>query len=241
MQWQDPGTREGQDVTEQGISVVIPCRNEAAAIAMVVRGVGDVLAGREHEVVVVDDGSTDATGVRAAKAGARVVRLSPNKGKGVSLRAGIEAAAHDVLVLLDGDGQDDPADIPALLDALKPDVDLVIGSRFMGTLHPGAIHPLNRLANRAFSTLISLLFRRRITDSQAGFRALRRSAWLRLPLSAREYDVETDTLLKAIKAGWNVVEIPVSRHPRAGGRTAFRRIRHGTLILWTILRERVPA
>jgi len=115
---------------------------------------------------------------------------------------------------------------------------MVIGSRFLGVLHPRSIHPLNRLANQAFSGLISVLFRARITDSQAGYRVVYRDDYLALDAGAREYEIETDALLKALKAGWAIREVPVERFPRAGSTTDFRRLRHGLRILWTILRER---
>jgi glycosyltransferase involved in cell wall biosynthesis len=223
----------------QGVSVVIPCHDEAEAIGAVVRGVRAELEGREHEVLVVDDGSGDGTGEAAREAGARVVRLEPNRGKGVALVTGAREARFPVLAFLDGDGQDDPSDLVPLLERLSDDVSLVVGSRFLGTLHAGSIHPLNRVANRAFSGLISVLFGERITDSQAGFRIVRRDAFLALGVRAREYDVETDTLLRGLKAGWRVVEAPVQRHPRRGSVTDFRRVRHGVLILWTIVRARV--
>lgn len=222
------------------VSVVIPCHDEAPNVAGVVRRCRDVLAGRPHEVLVVDDGSGDGTGTAALNAGARVVALARNEGKGRALLAGVRAARHDLLVVMDGDGQDDPRDIPALLAPLdQSQADLVVGSRFLGTLHAGAIHPLNRVANQAFTALIAALFRARVTDSQAGFRALRRERFLTLGVQAREYDVETDTLLRALRAGWRVREVPVQRFPRGGSRTDFRRVRHGLLILWTIVRERL--
>ncbi len=220
------------------MSVVIPCHDEADSIEAVVRGCLAVLNGTS-EVLVIDDGSTDDTGAVAEKAGARVERLEPNRGKGVALLSGARAATGEILVFIDGDGQDDPQDLPALLEALGPDVDLVIGSRFMGTLHPGSIHPLNRLANRAFSGLISMLFGVHITDSQAGFRAMPKARFLSLGLDATEYEVETEMLLRALRQDWAVREIPVGRHPRTGSVTDFHRARHGLRILGTILRERL--
>jgi glycosyltransferase involved in cell wall biosynthesis len=225
--------------TPTPVTVLIPCHDEAPAIDAVVRGCRATFADRPHEILVVDDGSSDGTAAVAEAAGARVLRLSPNRGKGVALGAGVAAAAHPLLVFLDGDGQDDPAQAPALLDLLESGADLAIGSRFLGTLHPGSIHPLNRVANLAFTGLISVLFRQRVTDSQAGFRAVRRDAYRALDVGAREYDVETDMLVRALKAGWRVREVPVDRHPRQGSRTDFRRVRHGLMILWTILKGRV--
>lgn len=221
------------------LDVIIPCHDEAQSIGNVVRGCRLALAGVPHRVLVVDDGSSDGTADVAEAAGADVLRLVPNRGKGIALMAGVEATASSLLLFLDGDGQDDPRDLPRLISALRPGVDLVIGSRFLGTLHRGAIHPLNRLANHAFSGLISALFGRRITDSQAGVRLVRRTALAGITVEAREYDVETEVLLKGLKAGWGVVEVPVSRHPRRASATGFRRVRHGSMILYAILRERL--
>jgi len=221
-----------------GVTVIIPCHDEEASIGPVVAGCRGALAAWPHEVLVVDDGSLDDTAARAVEAGARVLRLSPNRGKGRALAAGVEAARHPVVVFLDGDGQDAPGDLPRLLDAFTGSVRMVIGSRFLGTLHPRSIHPLNRLANQAFSRLISVLFQTRISDSQAGYRVVRRDDYLGLRAGASEYEIETDVLLKALKAGWEVREVPVERFPRAGSATDFHRVRHGLRILWTIIRER---
>ncbi len=100
------------------------------------------------EVLVVDDGSTDGTDRAAADAGARVLRLPANGGKGSAVRRGLSEARGEVIVLIDGDGQDDPTEIPRLLEALRPGVDLVVGSRFIGRFEPGAITPVNHLGNR---------------------------------------------------------------------------------------------
>lgn len=221
------------------VSIVIPCHNEALAIEGVVRACHAAFSGRVHEVLVVDDGSTDGSASVAEASGARVLRLPANRGKGVALQAGVTGAIHPLLVFLDGDGQDDPAQAPRLVDLLEAGADLAIGSRFLGTLHPGSITPVNRLANRAFTWLVALLFRQDVTDSQAGFRAVRRDGYLALNVEACEYDVETDMLLRALKSGWHVREIPVDRHPRHGSHTDFKRIRHGLLILWTILKGRM--
>lgn len=225
--------------TTARVTVVIPCHDEANSIEDVVRGCRAVLPAATDEVLVVDDGSSDGTAAAAERAGARVERLASNRGKGTALVTGVNAAAGDILVFMDGDGQDDPRDLPAILAALEPGVDMVIGSRFLGTLHPGSIHPLNRLANRAFSALISTLFQAQITDSQAGFRAMPRDRFRSLSLDATEYEIETEMLIRGLRSGWTVREIPVMRHPRSGSSTDFHRARHGLRILWTIVRERL--
>ncbi len=219
------------------VSVVLAAHNEMATIAEVVRGC------RQHtpslvEVLVVDDGSSDGTAREAAGAGARVLRLPVNQGKGAALRRGIEEAEGDVLVFLDADGQDDPADIPRLLGALGPGVELVLGSRFLGTFEPGAITGLNRAGTRFLNGAFNLLFRARVTDCLAGFRAAHREPLRRARIAARRYDIEVDVLAAVLQQGGAVVEVPVSRKPRRHGTSDLRSFRDGTRILLAMLRKR---
>jgi len=219
------------------VSVVLAAHNEAQTIAAIVRGCAaatpDLL-----EVIVVDDGSTDGTRRLAAEAGARVVRLETNQGKGCALRRGIADAAGDVLVFLDADGQDDPAEIPVLLRGLDDGVDMVIGSRFLGRFGPGAITGVNRAGNRMLTAILNALFGVRLTDTQAGYRALRRSVLERCRLTARRYDIEVDLVLGVLRAGGRIAEVPVSRAARAGGTTDLDSLRDGSRILWRIVRLR---
>jgi glycosyltransferase involved in cell wall biosynthesis len=211
------------------VSIVIAAHDEAPAIAAVVHGCRAAVP--RAEIVVVDDGSTDDTGARATSAGARVVALPHNLGKGAALRRGAAESRGAVLVLLDGDGQDDPAEIPRLLHAIDAGADLVIGSRFLGTFHPGAIRAIDRLGNRLLTGVFNLMYGTALTDTQAGFRAIRRDIWDTLPLVARRYDVETDVLAAAIRRGARVHEVPVARHPRRHGGSGLHAVRDGTRIL----------
>lgn len=216
-------------------TAIIAALDEAGAIETVVRG----CLRHVDEVVVVDDGSRDGTAEVAAGAGARVLRNDRNRGKGASLRRAAAEARGHVLVTLDGDGQDDPADIPALLAAIEGGADLVIGSRFRGRLRPGAITPINRMGNLALTATLNLLYGVRLSDTQAGFRAIQRSLWQRLPLDAARYEVETEVLVRALQAGARVAEVPVTRHPREHGRSALHGLRDGSRILACMLRLRL--
>ncbi len=222
--------------TPPSVSVILPAHNEGETIASVVRQCRDAVPAAE--ILVVDDGSTDATAARAAAAGARVVRLTPNRGKGHALRHGIAEARGAVLVFLDADGQDDPGEIPLLLDAIDAGADLVVGSRFLGTFEPGAITPLNRLGTVALTGVANLLFGVRLTDTLAGFRAVRRTLLERLTLQATHYDIETDLLLQAVKIGARTAEVPVRRAPRQHGRSGLSPWRDGLHILARIVRVR---
>lgn len=223
----------GEDVT-----VLLPAHDEAPTIAAVVAGCMAATPGL-REVLVVDDGSSDDTAARAEAAGARVIRLPENRGKGEAVRVGAAAAKGAVVVLLDADGQDEPAEIPLLVEALRPGVELVIGSRFLGRFEAGAIRPVDRLGNLALTGLFNVLLGARITDTQAGFRAIRRATLEGLGMRARRYDVETDMLARVLAGGGRVVEVPVTRRARAHGHTDLSRVRDGLRILGTIVRARL--
>ncbi len=199
--------------------------------------VGRVVEGvRAHtpglaEVIVVDDGSSDDTTEVAELAGARVIRLGLNRGKGEALRAGIREAVGEVLMFIDADGQDDPAEIPSLLRALTPGVTMVVGSRFLGVFLEGSVTPLHRLGNQFLTRAFNLLYGTSLTDLEAGFRAIRSSALHVLDMKAVRYEVEAEFTLLVLRSGGRVVEVPVTRAPRPYGRSAFRSFRDGSRIL----------
>ena len=219
-------------------TVLVPVFNEAATIADVLAAVRQAL-GEEVDILVVDDGSSDDSALRAEACGARVLRLPTNQGKGAALRAGFLAARGELVVTLDADGQDDPSELPRLVEAARNGGDLVIGSRFIGNIHQGAISSINALATRFFNRLINSLYNADITDSQAGVRCFRRTLLRQISPRATEYEIETEMLVLALLLGANVVEVPVSRFPRQSGSTSFSRIRHGLRILSTVLVNRM--
>ena len=221
------------------VTVLVAAYNEAPVIGDVVREARQAVPA--GEVLVVDDGSTDGTERAAADAGARVLRLPANGGKGSAVRHGLIEARGEVIVLIDGDGQDDPTEIPRLLEALRSDVDLVVGSRFIGRFEPGAITPINHWGNRFLTSVINLLFSTALTDTQAGFKALRAATLRRVNLRADRFDIEADLLLGVLRAGGRVVEIPVRRAPRQHGESRLNSLRDGTRILRRIIAIRLGA
>jgi glycosyltransferase involved in cell wall biosynthesis len=221
------------------VSIVIPAHDERPTIEAVVGACVGAIPGAE--VIVVDDGSTDETAEAAAGAGARVIRLDPNQGKGAALRRGIQAATGEILVFIDGDGQDNPLEIPVLVGAFEPDVDLVLGSRFLGDFRPGAITRLNLTGTRFINFLVNQMFGCRVTDALAGFRAVRRSILERVELKAEGYDIEVDLLLRVLRAGGRVVEVPASRSARPFGASDLSSFRDGIRIARRIFQVRFEA
>jgi glycosyltransferase involved in cell wall biosynthesis len=191
----------------QAICAVIPCHNEARFIAHVVRG---VLA-HADSVWVVDDGSTDATAELAAAAGARVIRFPENRGKGTAAAAGLRAALDagaDWAVLLDGDGQHAPEEIPDLLRcAERTGARLVIGNRMA---RPDGMPLLRRWTNRAMSADLGRWTGHALADTQCGFRALHLPAWERARVAAARFEFESEMLVAFLALGAPVAFEPVS-------------------------------
>ena len=190
-------------------SVVIPAFNEEGGIASVVLGVKAAAAFRE--VLVVDDGSTDATAARALAAGARVVRHPYNKGNGAAVKTGIREARGDVVLLMDADGQHDPEEALGLIAPIGVH-DLVIGAR---SARDQSL--LRATGNAMFQVLAGWLTGRPIPDLTSGFRAARRDRLLEiLHLLPNGFSYPTTSCLAFLKAGHNVAFVPITARRRVG-------------------------
>jgi glycosyltransferase involved in cell wall biosynthesis len=190
-------------------SVIVPALNEDA-ITEVVTALRTSAAW--HEVIVVDDGSTDGTGERAAAAGAVVVRHPYNKGNGAAVKSGIRRATGTHVLIVDGDGQHRPADAERLVSRLA-EYDLVVGARSASTQATA----LRRLGNAALNWLASYLTERRIPDLTSGFRAARRECLLEfLHLMPNGFSTPTTTTMAFIKAGYSVRFEPIEAEQRTG-------------------------
>jgi glycosyltransferase involved in cell wall biosynthesis len=210
-------------------SVVIPAYNEAEAIGAVVSGVLGLASWRE--ILVVDDGSADATAARAAAAGARVVRHPYNKGNGAALKTGLRSATGDFILIIDGDGQHRPEDALRLVARLG-EYDLVVGARSGATQASGA----RRAGNALLNWLASYLADRPIPDLTSGLRAARRE-YLRefLHLLPNGFSSPTTTTLAFIKAGYNVAFEPIEARTRLG-ESKIRFMRDGMAFLLILLK-----
>lgn len=197
------------------VSVVIPCLNEEAPIADVVR---EVLAQDVDEVIVVDNGSTDRTAERAAAAGSRVVR-EPQPGYGRACAAGLNAvdAKSDIVCFLDGDGSDVPAFLAAVVRPVAEDsADFVMGSRLRGRREPGSMTPQQILAGRLAGVLLRLTYGVRFTD-MSPFRAMHIDRLRALGMSEETYGWNLEMQMRAAAARLRILEIPVDHRCRQGG------------------------
>jgi hypothetical protein len=221
------------------IAVVIPALDEEEAIGAVVAEIPAIV----HDVIVVDNGSRDRTAEVARAAGARVVS-EPRRGYGHACLAGIAAAGGaEILVFLDGDHSDHPAQLVDVVGPiLEGRADLVIGSRSRGRREPGA-HPRHAvLGTRACVGLMNLLAGSRATDL-GPFRAITAEALRRLDMRDRTYGWTVEMQVKAARRGLRVVEVPVDYRPRIGQSKVSGTVRGtlgaGTKIVATILRHAV--
>jgi glycosyltransferase involved in cell wall biosynthesis len=210
-------------------SIVIPAFNEGPAVGELVTSLTRVATW--HEIIVVDDGSTDGTGEHAAAAGARVVRHPYNKGNGASLKSGIRAATGEHVLILDGDAQHNPDDAGRLLARLG-EYDLVVGARSPKTQASGA----RRIGNAILNWFASYLSGRPIPDLTSGFRTARR-AHLRefLYLLPNGFSSPTTITMSFIRAGYNVWFEPVDARQRSG-HSKIRLARDGVKFFLILLR-----
>lgn len=196
--------------------------------------VGDVVEGlRRHvsRIVVVDDGSTDATSSEAERAGAEVIRHPGNGGKGSAVRTGLSRvldsdATH--VAFVDADGQHDPDDLPGLLDAARAGEPFVIGSRMNGMDGiPAVRFRTNEIGSRILTRMTGL----EVEDGQSGYRVIAAPILRRLSLSAKGYSIETEILLKAARYVPRVRHVPV-RAIYSSARSHFRPFRDTWIISW---------
>jgi glycosyltransferase involved in cell wall biosynthesis len=195
--------------------VVIPALNEAGHIGELVR---ETARQPGVEVIVVDNGSTDGTEKIAAAAGARVVK-EPRRGYGFACAAGAAATDADFIVFLDGDYSSLPSEMPVLLGPImNGSADLVLGSRVMGGIKPGAMPIHQRFGNRLATGLMGLLYGLRVTDL-GPYRAIRSDLLDQLQMREMTFGWPTEMMVKSARLKARITEVPVSYHPRRSGRS----------------------
>ena len=219
--------------THPAISVIIPAYNEGAVIGDVVSQVHGTLHSYNdnYEVLVVDDGSTDQTAAFAQEAGAQVIQHPYNIGNGAAVKTGIRNAQGEVIVMLDGDGQHDPADIPRLLEKVGP-YDMVVGARSKES--ETGIH--RDAANRIYNWLASYICGRKIEDLTSGFRAVKadiaRGFMYLLP---NEFSYPSTITLALVRSGYSLAYIPI-RTARRVGKSKIRLLQDGSRFFLIILK-----
>jgi hypothetical protein len=208
--------RERPASAELKVSVVIPCLNEAENIEECVARAHDVLAKSRlaGEVIVVDNGSDDGSGMIARLAGATVIE-EPRRGYGQAYRTGFEAASGEFIVMIDADLTYDFEEIPRFVAELERGAHLVMGNR-MKNIEPGAMPLLSRLGNPMLTGFLNLLHRCPVRDAHCGLRAVRRDALPTLDLRSTGMEFASEMVIRASKVDLDVRELPVGLQRRGG-------------------------
>jgi glycosyltransferase involved in cell wall biosynthesis len=223
-------------VSDSRVTVVIPAKDEEGLIGEIV----DSVRQYADEVLVVDGRSRDRTAAIAAEHGARVIQ-DTGQGKGEALRLSIDAATTGILVFIDADGSHDPRDIPAMVAPIKAgEADMVIGSRGRGgsdELHGTFEQLIRYIGSQLIMLAINYRWNVRLTDSQNGFRAIRRDVAGRLGLSENLTTIEQEMLMKALKHGFRVSEIPSHEYERRWGTSKVVVWKLWFHYVWSLLRN----
>ena len=212
------------------ISVIIPAKNEAASIGDVVGRIRSAFP--KAEVLVVDDGSTDRTPRLALEQGAKVISHPQSLGNGAAVKAGARAAAGEVLVFLDADGQHDPADIPRLLEKLDEGYDMVVGARSSSSHANSA----RLAANGIYNVIASMVTGHRVPDLTSGFRAVKADLFRKfLYLLPNGFSYPTTITMAFLRAGFPVTFLPIVAQKRKG-KSHIKPIRDGVRFMVIIFK-----
>ena len=234
------------------ISIIVPVYNEEKTVREVLSRLQKI--GKQnfsYEIIVVDDGSIDASVEEIKKAiskatNIKLVQHKENKGKGMAVRTGIKHATGDYVVIQDADLEYDPQDIPRLVKALGvAGVDVVYGTRLdrLPNLQRDERVPLfllHFLGNRFLSLVTSILYGQWLTDMETCYKLFPRKALTNIRLEAKRFEFEPEITAKLLKKGYHIYEIPIKTNPRGyDDGKKLNTTRDGTHALWTLIKYRI--
>lgn len=212
------------------LSIVIPAKNESAGLSKLLPEINSIVEGAE--IIVVDDGSDDDTADVVKLHGAKLVQHPYSKGNGASIKSGARAASGDIIVFMDGDGQHRPSDIPRLLSMMEQGYDMVVGARTSDT----QANVWRGWANRSYNKLASIMTGCKIDDLTSGFRAVKRTYFLRyLYLLPNGFSYPTTSTMAFFRSGLSVGYVPIEAKQREGS-SHIRLLRDGTKFLVIIFK-----
>lgn len=225
------------NTTDPTVSIIIPAFNEENTIAQILSQTESNLDALHisYEIIVVDDGSKDKTKHYASNNGATLISYSTNRGKGHAIRKGIAQARGQILVTMDADGSHRPNEIIKILKPLFHNTDVVIGSRFL--TNQKVTSKLHIIGNQLFNTLILLLTRKKITDSQTGFRAFKRKVLSGICLFSKGYEIESELTIKTLRNGFTIKEEAITCDKRKNGKSKLKILSDGFMIIKTIIKS----
>lgn len=216
------------------VSIILPTYNESASITKIIREIKKLYKLFSIEIIVIDAHSTDNTVALAKKEHVTIITRDKRYGKGADFWYASQKAKGMYVVQIDSDLQFSPKDIPRMVKALENGADVALGWR---TSHKDAPF-IRTLGNRIFVILTSLIVGKKINDVVAGFKAFRKPALLSLNLQEDHFGYEGEIVVKAVRMGYKIAQVPVSYRPRVAGKSQVNPLRDGTLTIWSILKAR---
>lgn len=228
---------DSNSYSEPKLSIIIPAFNEEQSL----RDVLDLISlDLPHEIIVIDDGSSDNTRLVAKRyPQVRTIHHLLNRGYGAAVITGFEIARGDIIVTIDADAQNDPKEIPELIEPIIfGDADIVIGSRYLKDSNELRVSLIKRIGEKLIGFVLGKTYGIKITNSQSGFKALRKEVLNTiLPLTEERFGFNTEFLVKTIKHGFKVIETPKKEVVRKHGKSKINVFRDGFRIVYALIKS----
>jgi len=223
------------------LSIIIPCYNERATVTEIMQRVR--ACAPDAEIVVVDDGSTDGSRdvlrELEGQPNLRILYHDRNRGKGAAVRAGIAAAAGEVILIQDADLEYDPRDYPRLLQPIEEGrAEVVYGSRFLGGPRRAMLF-WHMVANLLLTLMTNVLFNTILSDMETGYKVFKAKVIKGIPLRARRFDFEPEVTAKVLKRGYRIYEVPITFTPREYWEGKKIGLKDAFAAVWTLLKYRI--
>ena len=225
--------KNSKDSKEMKSTLVVLTLNEIEGMRKIMPR---VKKGWVDEMILADGGSTDGTREYAKELGMRVVDQK-TKGRGEAFRVGAAAAKNEILVYFSPDGNEDPNDIPKLIDKIREGYDMAIASRFSSKSISEDATLIRRIGNNIFTFVINILFGIWITDAVNGYRAVRKTVMKDLKTDANRFEIEIQMTMRCARKGYKITEIPTFEGQRIGGQAKLSTLKDGWAYTKLILRE----
>ncbi len=214
------------------VSIVIPTYNEQETIGDIIRDIKKFCKKYPHEIIVSDGGSTDNTVILARREKVKVIQNPGKKGKGIDFWKGAQKAAGEYIVQIDADYQFSPKEIPLFIKALENGADIAIAHRIDQSVAP----LIRTFGNWIQSFLTSILIQKRIYDTFAGFKAIKKSVLEDIKIEDHHFGYEAEIVIKGIRKGYRLVQIPVSYKMREAGESQVNLVINGLLNVKSIIK-----